>query len=178
MQTLIPDPLHPAVVHLPVALAVLLPIIVLGAIWFVRRGARPLAAWGVAVAFMGMLVASTLVARETGEQQEERVEAVVPEGALGTHERAADAFLVAAAGVLLVGLAGFAPGRLGQAGRWVAAAGTLAILVTGWQVGHSGGMLVYRDGAASVYASGGAVQPGDAPANEGAERRRGGEDDR
>jgi len=127
MQSLIPSPLHPAVVHLPVALAVLLPLLAFGAIWFMRRGARPRASWGVAVAFMGMLVGATLVAKETGEQQEERVEQVVPERSINAHEEAADRFLAVAAAVFVLGLAGLVPGRLGQAGRWAAAAGARSI---------------------------------------------------
>ena len=37
MQSLIPNPLHPAVVHIPVALAVLLPLVAVGALGFIHR---------------------------------------------------------------------------------------------------------------------------------------------
>ncbi len=152
MQSLIPNPLHPAVVHLPVAFAVLLPLFALGAIWFIRRGSRPRAAWGVTVAMAAALVASAWVSIQTGEQQEERVEDVVPEASIHQHEEAAEVFMAVSAGVLVVAIGGLAAGRLGQASRWVTAAGTIAVLGAGWNVGHSGGMLVYRDGAASAYA--------------------------
>jgi len=180
MQSLIPNPLHPAVVHLPVALAVLLPVIAIGSLWFIRRGARVRAAWGVAVGFMAMLVASGLVAKETGEGQEERVERVVPEGSIHTHEEAADLFVAVAIGVFAVGMIGLAPGTFGVAGRWLGAVGTAAILAAGWNVGHSGGMLVYRDGAASAYAvggTGGADGPGAIREAGEREGRRGGDDD-
>ncbi len=153
MQSLIPDPLHPAVVHLPVALAVLVPIFAIGALVFIRRGARPRTAWGVTVALLGALMVSAWVSLQTGEQQEERVEEVVSEQSIGTHEEAAEAFLVVTAIVLTVALTGLAPGRIGLAGRWAATIGTVAILGAGWRVGHTGGLLVYRDGAASAYAS-------------------------
>ncbi|HEX6942959.1 MAG TPA: hypothetical protein VF128_08515 [Gemmatimonadaceae bacterium] len=39
-MSLIPNPLHPAVVHLPVAIAVLVPIVAVAALVFIRRGAR------------------------------------------------------------------------------------------------------------------------------------------
>ena len=152
MQSLIPDPLHPAVVHLPVAFAVILPLFAIGAIWFIRRGSRPRAAWGVTVGMAAALALSAWISLETGEQQEERVEDVVSERSIHQHEEAADLFLALSAGVLVVAVAGLARGRVGQVGRWVTAAGTLAVLGAGWRVGHTGGMLVYRDGAGSAYA--------------------------
>jgi predicted membrane protein DUF2231 len=152
MQSLIPDPLHPAVVHLPVAFAVILPLFAIGAIWFIRRGSRPRTAWGVTVGMAAALALSAWVSLQTGEQQEERVEDVVSERSIHQHEEAAELFLALSAGVLVVAVAGLARGRVGQVGRWVTAAGTLAVLGAGWRVGHTGGMLVYRDGAASAYA--------------------------
>ena len=59
----------------------------------------------------------------------------------------------------MVALAGLAPGKIGQAGRWLATAGTAAVLGAGWHVGHTGGMLVYRDGAASAFTSAGSAVP-------------------
>lgn len=129
---------------------------------------------------MAMLAASGLVAKETGEGQEERVERVVAEGSIHTHEEAADLFVAVSAAVLAVGLVGLAPGAAGVAGRWLGAVGTAAILAAGWNVGHSGGMLVYRDGAASAYTVGsatGANEPGAAREAGEREGRRGGDDD-
>jgi len=179
MQSLIPNPLHPAVVHLPIAFAVLLPLFAVGALWFIRRGSRPRAAWGVFVAMSAALVASAWVSLQTGEQQEERVEDVVAEASIHQHEEAADLFLAVSAGVLIVALGGLAGGRIGQAGRWLSTAGTVAVLASGWNVGHSGGMLVYRDGAASAYTqSVGTGAPGAEDERRDAnERRRGGDGD-
>jgi uncharacterized membrane protein len=153
MQSLIPNPLHPAVVHLPIAFAVILPLFAVGAIWFIRRGSRPLVAWGLTIGMAAALVASAWVSLQTGEQQEERVEDVVGESSIHQHEEAAEVFIAVSAGVLVLALGGLAPGRLGKVSRLVTAAGTVAILGAGWKVGHSGGMLVYRDGAASAYAN-------------------------
>jgi hypothetical protein len=41
---------------------------------------------------------------------------------------------------------------IGRAGRVTAALGAVALVVTAANVGHSGGELVYRHGAASAYA--------------------------
>ncbi len=177
MQALIPNPLHPAVVHLPIALAVLLPLFALGALVLIRRGARPRNAWSVTVALTAALLVSGWVSLQTGEQQEERVEDIVAEQSIHGHEEAAETFLLVAAGVLVLGLAGLAPGRWGQAGRWATTIGTLAVFGAGWRVGHTGGMLVYRDGAASAYTGntqprsvgGDVVRPGE---KEDEDRRR------
>lgn len=149
--SLLPDPLHPAVVHLPMALAVLLPLFAVGSLVAIRRGATTRAAWGVTVALAGMLVASALVAKETGEDGEERVEEVVPEAAIEEHEEAADRFVVIGAILLAVSLVGFRNDRLGSGARIVATVATLGVLAAGWSVGHAGGELVYRYGAAAAY---------------------------
>ena len=175
MSTLIPDPLHPAVVHFPIVLAMLLPLFALGALWTIRRGARPLRAWGLTTAVAAALVASSWLAVETGEQQEDKVEGVVPETAFDAHEEAAEAFLYFAGGVLVISLVGLARGRLGQAARLVGTAGALGLVVAGWRVGHSGGELVYRHGAASAYTQPAAVGAAARPAAAAAER--GGESD-
>ena len=46
---MLPDPLHPAVVHFPIVLMVLLPFVAASALWAIRRGARPVRAWAVPV---------------------------------------------------------------------------------------------------------------------------------
>lgn len=150
---MLPNPLHPAVVHMPIALTILLPFFAVGALWAIRRGARPLRAWGLAVALLGALVGSGWVALWSGQRQEDTVERVVTERVLEAHEEAAEAFLVAAAVVLGVGMIGLVRGRVGSAARGVATLGTLALVGAGWNVGHSGGELVYRYGAAAAYTS-------------------------
>ena len=37
---MLPDPLHPAVIHFPIVLMVLLPLVAAWALWTIRRGAR------------------------------------------------------------------------------------------------------------------------------------------
>lgn len=148
---MLPNPLHPAIVHMPMALVVLLPLFAGGALWAIRRGAEPLKAWGVVVGLSALLAASSWVAVQTGEQQEETVEAVVSEGTLHDHEEAAEAFLALAAGGVVLMALGLLGGRPGTLARLAGVAGTLVLLGAGWRVGHSGGELVYRHGAAMAY---------------------------
>lgn len=162
LSTWIPSPLHPAVVHLPVALAVLLPLVAIVAWIAIRRGARPLIAWGITVAAAAMLAAGSWVALETGEDQEDAVERVVPEQALHLHEERGEAFVAIAAGFLGLSLLGLLPRRAGAIARGVGVAGAVLVFVAGWRVGHSGGELVYRHNAAQAYATpGGTAEPDD-----------------
>jgi uncharacterized membrane protein len=144
-------PLHPLVVHFPVVLAVLLPISVVVALWVIRKGATPRRVWSVPLAMAAALTVSAWVATATGESQEDRVERVVARGALHGHEEAAERFLLLSGVLVLVAAAGLAPGTVGRAARLVTAAGAVGMVAAGAQVGHSGGLLVYREGAASAY---------------------------
>ena len=147
----LPTPLHPLIVHLPIAMTVLLPLFGLGALIAIRRGARVVPVWGLATAMIALTLGSGLLAKETGEDEEDAVEKVVAEESIKTHEEAADAFTLATGVVLVIAGVGFVRGGVGSTARGVAAAGTLAVLYMGYNVGHTGGQLVYRDGAASAY---------------------------
>ncbi len=151
IENLLPVPLHPAIVHLPIALTLLVPVFAVGALIVIGRGGKVLRAWTIALALLGSLSASAFVALETGEQQEDRVEPVVPEQAFESHEEAAETFFILSLAVLGVGGIGLLGGRIGHAARYLASAGTLVLVVAGYQVGHSGGRLVYTYGAAAAY---------------------------
>ncbi len=176
---MIPNPLHPAVVHFPIVLMFLVPVAAVVALWAIRRGARPARAWTVVVALAAALSASAWVAKETGEQQEERVEDVVAESAIDAHQQAAELFFILSLVSLAVVGAGAVPGRVGTAGRALGTVAAAALIVAGWRVGASGGELVYRHGAAQAYVSsanvpGSAGGPGEAEeAGERGESRRG-----
>lgn len=156
---MLPTPLHPAVVHFPIVFAVLLPVAALLALWAIRRGAAPLRAWAFPVALAVGLTGSAWVALQTGEAEEERVEAYVGEAAIHEHEEAAERFLLFAGIVTLVGGVGLLSGAVGTAARLVATAGTAVVLLAGVQVGRAGGELVYEHGAAQAYVSGSASSP-------------------
>lgn len=149
---MLPNPLHPAVVHFPVVLAFLLPLFAAGALWAIRRGARPRRAWSIPLAVAGALMLSTWAAVQTGEAQEETVENVVADAPLDAHEEAAESFIAATAIVLLIIGAGLAPGIIGTSARVLGTVGAVVLVGGAAWVGHSGGQLVYQHGAASAYA--------------------------
>lgn len=149
-------PLHPKLVHLPIALAMLMPLVSAGLLvaWF--RDLLPRRVWAIAVALQVLLVVASLGAMRSGEGDEERVESVVAESAIETHEEAAEAFTWATGGVLLLFAAGLVlPAAAGRAAAAAATAATLVVLVLGYRVGQAGGSLVYRHGAASAWTQGG-----------------------
>jgi uncharacterized membrane protein len=148
----LPDPLHPAVVHLPIALAIVVPVVAAFALLAARLGWVPARGWAFVVLLQALLVGSAWLALETGENDEERAEKVVAERYIEAHEERAERVTYAAAAVLVVLAVGLAPGRGGAVARplgFVLALGVAALAV---DVGHSGGALVYEHGAAGAYA--------------------------
>lgn len=151
---MLPDPLHPAVVHFPLVLVFLLPISALSALWAIRRGAPPRRAWAIPVAVALALTASAWVAIETGGDEEDRVEDVISESAIHEHEEAAERFLLFCGLTGLVVMVGLAGSTVGSAARLLGTVGSFMLIVAGIQVGAAGGELVYRYGAASAYVQG------------------------
>ncbi|MDX1395307.1 MAG: DUF2231 domain-containing protein [Gemmatimonadota bacterium] len=150
---MLPNPLHPAIVHMPLAVAVLLPLAALVALWVSGRTDAKRAVWGVIVALVAILAVSSRVAIQTGEAQEEVVERVVTHDALEEHEEAGERLFVGSLIVLAVSALGLVGGRVGTVARPASAAGALVLLALAIGVGRSGGELVYEHGAASAYAS-------------------------
>jgi hypothetical protein len=149
---MLPNPLHPAVVHFPMVFVVLLPIFAGAALWLIHRGRDARKIWAMPLLLSVALALSAYMALQTGEADEERVEAVVSEAALHEHEEAAERFLVLTGVLVLIAAAGLARGHLGRAARMVTVLGSLGVAAAGVQVGAAGGELVYRQNAASVYA--------------------------
>lgn len=160
---MLPEPLHPAVVHFPIVLAFLMPLAVGWAVFAIRRGAAGRRAWAPVSLLAALLFASAFVSLRTGQAQEETVEETVGDAALHGHEEGAERFLIASGVLLGLAALGLAGGLPGTAGRAAAAVGSLVVAVLVFQVGRTGGELVYTHGAAAAYvgtAPAGAGEPG------------------
>ncbi|MCA8942273.1 MAG: hypothetical protein KDB80_06895 [Planctomycetes bacterium] len=145
------------IVHVPIALAVLMPFLTAGLLLAIRRSWFRPRTWAIATAAQAVLVIGGMLAMRTGEADEERAESVVPETAIEAHEEAAERF-VWVSGVVL--LASFLPLVLRGQGvkTWsqvITVIGTGVVFGLGIQVGHAGGELVYRHGAAAAFVGSG-----------------------
>ena len=177
---MLPDPLHPAVVHLPIAFAVLVPGLAVLGTWLIYKNFLPARSWILIVFLQALLVGTGWLALETGEREEDRVERVVAEDPIESHEEAAERFFLLAGIGLLVSGAGLLPRQGGTMGRIAVTAATIAVLAAGISVGHSGGQLVYEHGAANAYLDAPIAMhsvgwAGDADGADDAEEDRGGD---
>jgi uncharacterized membrane protein len=144
-------PIHPAIVHVPLGLSFAIPIVALAALLWFWRGRSVTAVWLVVILLQCMVVGGALVALRTGEADEERVERIVGERPLETHESASKQFLAIAAASLLVSIIVLVP-RVSRRGALIAA--VVATLVTAGmavRAGHSGGEVVYVHGGARAH---------------------------
>jgi len=145
-------PLHPAVVHLPLGLAILMPLLALVFTlawwkgWSSRRG------WALVFGLQLLLVGAGLFVKQTGERENRNARRVLVRGTVRPHSKAADLFVLASGATLVI--AGLGLVLRERQARWAAAAATVATFVVAGiavRVGHLGGELVYVKGAATVY---------------------------
>lgn len=155
---------HPKVVHLPMALAVLMPLVAGGATFAWWRGWFDRRVWVIVLLLQAALAGSGLMAMNTGESEEERVEEIVAEQYIESHEEAAEAFVWASVVVLVLMLLPMvlSEGRVRSAAALSACLGTLLVFGLGFRAGEAGGRLVYEHGAAQAYVARGGALPGDA----------------
>ena len=150
-------PLHPALVHLPLGLAFVIPALAAGFAWAIWKGRIRPRAWLVIVILQGLLLGGGLLAMNTGEREGERVEAVVPEQAIERHELLAEQFVWATAITLAAATLVLLFRRPVTARILTIAtiAGTVVVTAAAIRVGHAGGQLVYVHNAAAAYGSSG-----------------------
>lgn len=146
-------PLHAGIVHLPLGLSLVTPLLAgMGLVgWW--RGWLPRQSWSLIVASQSVLVASAFIAMQTGETEEEIVEAVVSHDLIHEHEELAETFSYTSLVALLL-MGGALAVRREDYARYVGLGGTvlgIAAAGMGMAAGHEGGELVYEHGAANAY---------------------------
>jgi uncharacterized membrane protein len=146
-MNLVPNPLHPAVVHFPIVLVLLGVVVAIVAVLWRKHGAPAVAAGLLTLGALG-----TWGAVQSGESDGGLVENSSPEvnALIDAHETWAKRTLTISI------LAAFAAGGSVMTARWpriaravaiVAAVAALAAAFGIYQTGHRGGALVYRHGA-------------------------------
>jgi uncharacterized membrane protein len=154
-------PLHPAIVHVPIGVGLVVPVmagLVALALW---RGRAARSAWSLVVLVQAVVLGGALAAMRTGEAEEERTERFASEAAVERHEEQAEVFTWLAGVALAAGVAVLVvPGRTAMVAAAVAATvASAAVAGATFRVGHSGGELVYREGAALAYRDAGRPPP-------------------
>jgi uncharacterized membrane protein len=148
-----PDPLHPALVHFPIAFLMAGAVAAVLSV-FLRRWHLPL----FAAVMLSLGAIGAVVAVATGEEEEEKVEHAIPSAELvleehaGWGESARNAGILAA--VLALGAAAMAHMPFGS--RLLSSLTACAALGSAYcvaQAGHYGGELVYRHGAGVAASS-------------------------
>lgn len=161
-------PNHPFIIHLPLALAFVLPLLTAGLLLAIGRGALPSRTWSIVFALQLVLTGSGFVAMESGEEEEERVEDVVPHDPLEEHEESGERFAKWNVAVLLFTLFPLVLFRHRRGPRLVLMASSLVGMVVasllGIRTGQSGGALVYEHQASRAYAPAAAAPGASAPA--------------
>lgn len=147
-------PLHPAIVHVPIGISLVLPLVAAALIYAIWRTWAHRHAWALAVALQAVVVGGASFAMVSGETEEKRVKQLVPRPELKTHEKRAATFMWVAGGTLALALAAmFVPRGRARLGAMVTVTVLLAAQ-TGFALwtGKAGGALVYQHGAAGVAA--------------------------
>lgn len=144
---------HPKVVHLPIALSALMPLIAGGVTFAYLRGWLDRRAWVIVLALQGSMFGTGLAAMYTGGEEEERVAQIVPEPQVEAHEEAAELFVWASAIVLALMAVPLllSEGELSNAILIFTCIGSVVVLALGYRAGEAGGRLVYEHGAAGAY---------------------------
>jgi uncharacterized membrane protein len=147
-------PLHPAIVHLPLGVSLVIPLIALALTVALWRGRLPAGVWGLVVGLQVLVVGGAGFAMRTGEQEEDRVEHVVAKKLIHEHEEKAEAFMGSAWAVLFLSAGVLFVRSKPTVMRALCAAttvGAVAMAGLGVNAGRAGGELVYVHGAAKAY---------------------------
>ena len=144
---------HPRIVHLPLALAALMPFIVGGIALAYMRGWLDRRTWVIVVLLQSVMFGSALLAMNTGEADEERVEEIVAQRHIDAHEEAAELFTWTSAVVLALTMMPLflGEGDLRNAIMIFSIVASAVTLAFGLRAGEAGGRLVYRYGAANAH---------------------------
>lgn len=143
-------PLHPIVVHFPIALAFLLPLLTL-LIWFgVKKEAVRPRMWISVIALNGALFGFAWLAEYTGEMDEHKVEKIVGEEIMEDHEDWGKSVLWVSGIVFALSFAPLIAHR-SEGARVIYLLGTLGTLLPVSFAAHSGGIMIYKHNAAQAH---------------------------
>ena len=145
-------PLHPLIVHIPLVLSGLVPIVAGFLAFQTQKGRGSRKQWLVALALQAAIVIGVLIAIDTGGDEAGVVRSVVPRDAIHDHADAAHWFEYATFATLaLIAAATFLRDKRAAIVGWIAAVVALVTCVIGIRVGHLGGKVVFEYDAPAAY---------------------------
>lgn len=145
-------PIHPMIVHFPMALTFILPILVLVFAYMIKTNKMNHSSWLIIIGLQLAVVATGYISLETGENEEDLVARVLDKDLIHEHEEAAEIFV----GSTVIGLVlsigvFFIRNEFQFAIKLAIAIIGLISCYLAYQTGLLGGELVYKHGAASAY---------------------------
>jgi len=145
-------PVHPMIVHFPLALTFILPILILVFAYLIKTNKMAPQGWLIIIGLQLAVVATGYMSLETGENEEDLVAKVLDKKLIHEHEEAAEIFVGSAVLGLVLSIGVFFirneiqfPIKLA-----IAVIGLLSCYLA-FLAGSLGGELVYKHGAASAY---------------------------
>lgn len=143
-------PLHPIVVHFPIVLGALLPLLAILLWWAIQKWQWTPRVWSLVSAVALVYSLSAVTAVQLGEADEEKVEKVISEKVIEEHEEAGELIPWIAETLFLVSLGGFTVKYSKQAQMALIVLSLVAVAPL-INAGHTGGALVYEHGASVAH---------------------------
>ncbi len=143
-------PLHPIVVHFPIVLGALLPLLAILLWWGIKKFQLPPKVWALVSIVALVYSLSAVTAVQLGEADEEKVEKVVSEKVIEEHEEVWELIPWIAGTLFLVSLGGFTV-RYSKQAKMAMIGLSLVAVVPLIHAGHTGGELVYEHGASIAH---------------------------
>lgn len=145
-------PVHPLIVHFPIVLTFILPILIVVFAYMIRINKATPKSWLIIIGLQLAVVITGYISLETGETEEHTVEKVVAKSIIHEHEEAAEIFVGSTVLALVLSIgAFFIRKEIGFPVKLGIAALTLVSCYLAYRTGLLGGELVYKHGAASAY---------------------------
>ncbi len=145
-------PLHPIVVHFPIVLGALLPLLAILLWWAIIKWQWTPKVWALVGAVALAYSLSAVTAVQLGEADEEKVEKIVSEKVIEEHEEAGELIPWIAGALFLISLGGLTVKYSKQA-RLALIVLSLVAVAPLINAGHTGGTLVYIHGASVAHLS-------------------------
>jgi len=145
-------PLHPFLAHIPLVLALFMPVILFSLVILIAKGKLSEKGWWVGVITQSCLVVFAYIALSSGEGEEDLVAQFVSKRFIGQHENMAEVF--SGLSVILLGVMiviNYVKENLAKKLRVLAAVFSFIPLGVGLYVGMLGGEIAYAHGGAEAY---------------------------